>query len=789
MRDNRYKWIALSNTTLGVLMASMNSSIVMISLPAIFRGINIDPLRPENISYLLWMLMGYMVVTAVLVVSLGRVGDMFGRVRMYNMGFAIFTVASIGLSLVFWQGSSAAIGLIGLRIVQGIGGSFLMANSAAILTDAFPHDQRGLALGINGVAATSGSFIGLVVGGLLSSVDWHLVFLVSAPFGIAGTIWAYVSLREIGVVKRTHIDWWGNVTFGLGLIALLVGITYGIQPYGAHSMGWLNPVVLAEIIGGVALLVTFGFIETHVREPMFRLGLFRVPAFSAGNLAGFLASVGRGGLMFMLIIWLQGIWLPYHGYTFESTPLWAAIYMLPMTAGFLVAGPFSGYLSDRFGARPFATGGMLAAAVTFGLMILLPPNFSYLPFGLLLLGNGLAMGLFNSPNTAGIMNSVPPGERGVASGMRATFQNSAMNLSIGLFFSLMIAGLSTTLPVTLLRGLTQQGVPGSVANRIAHLPPVGSLFAAFLGYNPMQSLLGPTLAHLPPDRAAYLTGKTFFPDLISGPFMHGMHITFAFSLVMMLVAAGASWLRGKRYVYEEGEATETQNRAPQGAGPKPPAGANPPSISRPMVAISAAYGAAGAQIARALAERISVPLVDRNLRGPEVNELASALTRALRQDGSSSDAAVRALAKITVASGLFAAQATERVEAPIDEQGYRRKVSEAIARRAKTSGAVILNNGAAGVLRFDPDVLRVAVTAPVKIRIKRVMAVEKVDRRTARRRIQAADAARRVYLQRICGVAPDDPGLFQLTLNSSALPVEACVELMVVALRNRGLVA
>jgi MFS family permease len=554
LRNDRYKWIALSNTTLGVLMASINSSIVLISLPAIFRGINIDPLMPENVGYLLWMLMGYMVVIAVLVVSLGRVGDMFGRVKMYNLGFAIFTAASIGLSFVFWQGASAAMTLIGLRIVQGIGGAFLMANSAAILTDAFPTNQRGMALGINSVAGISGSFIGLVVGGLLSFGDWHLIFLVTVPIGIAGTIWAYMSLKEIGAVKKARIDWWGNLSFGLGLISVLVGITYGIQPYGTSGMGWGNPMVLATIFGGIALLVVFCLVEIRVKDPMFRLGLFRVPAFSAGNLAGFLASTGRGGLMFMLIIWLQGIWLPYHGYSFESTPFWAAIYMLPMTAGFLVAGPLSGYLSDRFGARPFATGGMIAAAITFVLMALLPPDFSYAPFGLLLFANGLAMGCFASPNTAGIMNSVPPGERGVASGMRATFQNAAMNLSIGLFFSLMIAGLSATLPAALFKGLTAQEVPDAVADRIAHLPAVGSLFAAFLGYNPMKSLLGPALAGLPQTRADFLTGKTFFPDLISGPFMHGMRITFVFSCAMMLVAAGASWLRGKRYVYgEDGE--------------------------------------------------------------------------------------------------------------------------------------------------------------------------------------------------------------------------------------------
>jgi MFS family permease len=568
---DRYKWIALSNTTLGILMATINSSIVLISMPAIFRGIAIDPLQPQNVSYLLWLLMGYMVVTAVLVVSFGRVGDMVGRVRMYNLGFLVFTVGSILLSLVFWTGPSAALTLIGLRVLQGVGGALLMANSAAILTDAFPVHQRGMALGINSVAAIGGSFLGLLLGGLLSTLDWHLVFLVSVPVGIAGTLWAYFRLREIGVVKRARIDWWGNLTFGLGLVAILVGITYGIQPYGGHATGWTDPFVLAALLGGLLVLGLFAWIETRVSDPMFRLGLFRVRAFTAGNLAALLAAIGRGGLMFMLIIWLQGIWLPLHGYSYESTPLWSAIYMLPMTIGFLIAGPVSGWLSDRLGARPFATGGMAAAAVTFGLMMLLPADFHYGVFAALLLANGLAMGLFSAPNTAGIMNAVPAGERGVASGMWATFQNAGMNLSIGLFFSLMIAGLASTLPTTMFQGLTAQDVPTAAARTIAGLPPVGSLFAAFLGYNPMRSLLGPILPTLPPDKAAYLTGKTFFPHLISGPFMTGMHITFAFAMLMMIVAAFASWTRGGRYVHVDEPAPGTSAER----GPQPAATAGP----------------------------------------------------------------------------------------------------------------------------------------------------------------------------------------------------------------------
>jgi MFS family permease len=528
-----------------MLMATVNSSIVLISLPAIFRGIRLNPLVPSNVSYLLWMIMGYMVVTAVLVVSLGRIGDMFGRVRLYNLGFLVFTVVgSILLSLVFTTGPAAALELILFRLIQGVGGAMIFACSTAILTDAFPQRERGMALGINAVAAVSGSFIGLIVGGLLSTTDWHLVFLVSVPVGVFGTAWAYLKLRETGIVKRSRVDWWGNVLFAVGLISVLVGITYGIQPYGTNSMGWTNPSVLTAIIGGVVLLVVFVIVETRVDEPMFRVSLFQLRGFTFGTVAALLSAIGRGGLMFMVIIWLQGIWLPLHGYSFESTPFWAAIFMLPLTAGFLIGGPTSGFLSDRLGSRLFATAGMICSAVGFGLLMFLPADFSYLPFGLLLFLVGASMGMFVAPNTAGVMNAVPADRRGVASGMLATFQNSGMTLSIGIFFSLMIAGLSSTLPSTMFAGLTAHGVSTTVAHQVANLPPVGSLFAAFLGYNPMTTLLGPSLHTLSASQAAYLSGQTFFPNLISNPFIVGMHITFAFSVVMMLVGAAASWLRG-----------------------------------------------------------------------------------------------------------------------------------------------------------------------------------------------------------------------------------------------------
>ena len=553
LQDGRYKWVALSNTTLGMLAATVNASIVIIALPAIFRGIHLNPLQAGNVSYLLWMLMGYLVVSAVLVVTLGRLGDIYGRVRMYNAGFAIFGLGALALPFDPYTGSKGALWLIGFRVIQAVGGALLMANSPAILTDAFPANQRGTAMGINQVAGISGQFIGLILGGLLAAVDWRLVFIVSVPIGLGGTIWSYLSLKEVGVRTPAKIDWLGNITFAVGLIILLTGITYGIQPYGGHSMGWTNPLVLTGLIGGPVLLAVFCFIETKVESPMFDLHLMKIRAFAAGTMATLLASIARGGLQFMLIIWLQGIWLPLHGYAYKDTPLWSGIYLLALTFGFVVSGPLSGWLSDKHGARAFASGGLILSALAFGGLLLIPVDFSYPEFAALIFVAGAGMGLFSAPNAAAIMNSVPAKQRGAASGMLATFQNSGFVLSIGVFFSLMIAGLAATLPTTLTKGLTAQGVPHAIAHQIGSLPPVGSLFAAFLGFNPVHELLAPTgvLGHLPAANAARLTGQTFFPQLISQPFHHGLVIVFSMAMAVLLIAAAASALRGGRFVHEE----------------------------------------------------------------------------------------------------------------------------------------------------------------------------------------------------------------------------------------------
>jgi MFS family permease len=546
--DDKYRWTALTNTTAAVFMSTLDGSIVLIALPAIFNGIHLDPLAPGNIAYLLWMIMGYRLVQAVLVVSVGRMGDMFGRVRIYNAGFLVFTIASILLSFDPFLGAHGALWLIGWRLLQAVGGSMLQANSAAILTDAFPEERRGFALGINQVAGLAGMFIGLVAGGLLTAWDWRAVFWVNVPVGVFGTLWAYLKLRETGQRGGGRVDWWGNATFGIGLSAVLAAITYGLQPYGGHTMGWTNPLTIALLGGGIVLLIAFVLIEQRVKMPMISMALFRIRAFTCGNLASLAISIGRGGMQFILVIWLQGIWLPLHGYDYTDTPLWAGIFLLPLTAGFLVAGPISGYLSDRIGSRGLATGGALLFGATFIGLIFVPINFSYWIFAVLIALNGVATGMFASPNSSSIMGSVPSAQRGVASGMRSTFQNSGTAISIGVFFSLMIAGLASNLPHTLTNGLTQQGVPHSVAAQVGSLPPVSTLFAAQLGVNPIQHLLEPSgvLSTLTTAQRATVTGREFFPDLISGPFHSGLIIVFAFGAALALLAGLAAWLGGAR---------------------------------------------------------------------------------------------------------------------------------------------------------------------------------------------------------------------------------------------------
>jgi len=834
VRPDGYKWIALSNTTIGVLIATMNSSILLIALPNIFAGIRLDPLLSSNTVYFLWLLMGYLLVTAVLVVSFGRIGDIYGRVRMYNLGFAVFTLFSILLSVTWLLGPAGAIWLIAMRILQGIGGALLLANSTAILTDSFPAEQRGMALGINAVAGIAGSFIGLIIGGVLGPIEWHLVFLVSVPFGLFGTVWAYLRLRETGTPQAARIDWWGNLTFGLGLILVLVAITYGIQPYGGHALGWTNPEVLAEFAAGVVLLVLFGWIETRTAEPMFRLSLFRIRAFTAGNLASLLASLGRGGLMFILIIWLQGIWLPRHGYSFTVTPLWAGIYILPLTIGFLISGPLCGYLSDHFGARPFATGGMVIAAVSFLGLALLPVDFSYPYFALILLFNGIGMGMFTSPNRAGIMNSVPPTERGVGSGMVSTFQNAGMVLSIGIYFTLVVIGLSATLPHALQAGLTGQGVPGPAAAKVAHLPPVSILFAAFLGYNPIKALLSPTgvLAHLPAAHASYLTGRSFFPSLISQPFSAGLDRAFAFSIAAVLVAAAASWLRGGRYYHAEQEARPATAarpvrlevvRAPaaatgaaDGAGlvPASPGAARVAAATAPVVAalspeelpgqvgawrdralradpapvvvaMSASYGAGGSIVGPEVARRLGLPFLDRAIPATVAEALARPLSEASGHDDCADYGVAHVLATMAGGAPQFGVRGAEPGQALGETDTYRLTTEALLWQIGATTGGVILGRASAVVLADHPGVLRVRLGGPAQARLAQAGRLEGIDEATARHRQATSDRARQAYARQCYDADMSDSRRFDVVIDTTRVGLAAAADIAVTAARSR----
>ena len=550
-----YKWVALSNTTIAVFMAMVNESIILISLPAIFNGIHIDPLT--SFQYLLWVLMVYGVVTATLLLTCGRLSDMFGRVRLYNIGFAIFTVGSILLFLTPGTGSAGAIELIIFRLIQAVGASFIFSNSAAIITDAFPVDERGKALGLNQIAALSGQFIGLILGGILSVFDWRAVFLVSVPFGILGTIWSFTKLRETMTVKKAmKIDYLGNIAFTGGLTLFLIGVTFALIPFGNDPMGWRDPFVIGSILAGIFLLAAFPVIESRVKDPMFNMGLFKIRMFIYANIAGFLSAIARGGVMLLLIMLLQGIWLPLHGYSYESTPLWAGIFMLPLTVGFVVMGPFSGWLSDKYGARWISTTGMLLIMIAFLILASLPYNFDYLVFAIALLIMGCGNGMFIAPNTTSIMNSVPREHRGVASGMVSTLGNTGFVMSMGMFFTIIVVDLTQLFPPVLATALTNAGADGLVAAMTA-IPPTGALFAAFLGINPVQTILAglpqATVAAIPPATIATLTGITWFPMTLAQAFMSSLRFSFYVGATLAAIAAIFSALRGPRYVDESDE--------------------------------------------------------------------------------------------------------------------------------------------------------------------------------------------------------------------------------------------
>lgn len=545
MKNVQYKWVALSNTTIAMLLASISQTVVLIAMPAIFSGLKVDPLAPGASSLLLWLMMGNAAVTTMLLVSFGRLADMFGRVRVYNVGLVIFTLGSLLCALTPSEGVTGAIELIAFRMVQAVGGAMIFSNAAAILTDAFPPQERGLSLGINQIAFIGGNVIGVVVGGLLAAINWRLDFLIAVPFGVIGSVWAVIALKEIGTRRAQPLDWLGNLSFALGLLALMYGLTMALLPYGGASMGWTNPQVVVSLLAGMLLLAGFVVVEAKVRYPMFELGLFKLRGFLMGNVAAFLFSLSRGGLQFMLIIWLQGIWLPLHGVRYDQTPLQAGIDTMPMMFGFVLCGPLGGWLSDRYGARVLATGGILLAGVGAALLMTLPADFALWEFGLYLFVMGAGMGFFSAPNTAQIMSALPEEHRGSGSGMRATVLNAGMTVSQAVFFTIVIASLSRSLGPDLQSGASAAGLPGPLAHLLGSLPPGAAVFASMLGYDPISHLVpAALLAGLPPAVTARLVDPHFFASLLAQPFVEGMRTALGICVVMCAAAGLASALRG-----------------------------------------------------------------------------------------------------------------------------------------------------------------------------------------------------------------------------------------------------
>ncbi len=557
-------------------MATINQTILLISLPDIFRGINMSPVAPGNFQYLLWILLGFNIVTATLLLTFGRLSDMFGRIRLFNMGFAIFTIGSVLLYFtpvkIISPQMSAQYMIIG-RFIQGFGAAFLFSNSAAILTDAFPARERGTALGINSIAAIGGSFIGIILGGVLAIFDWRYVFLVSVPVGILGTIWSYLKLKDTSTRDRKQrIDYVGNLLFAGGLTLILIGIIYGLLPYGSSTMGWHNPLVLMAFGIGGASMVAFPLVELKVAYPMFRMSLFKLRAFSMGNFAGLLSAMARGGVMIMLIILLQGIWLPLHGYSFKVTPFWAGIYMVPMTIGFMVMSPIGGKLSDKFGAKFLATLGMGIVAVAFFALTLLPYMFDYTWFAITLFVMGVGNGLFAAPNAAAIMNSVPSETRGVSSGMRATLMNTGMTISIGMFFAVVITALSGGLPGAFATSLSKAGAT-SLIPEFQHIPPTIAIFSAFLGINPVSSILSnlpsSVTSQLSSGLISTLETKTWFPHAIAPAFMGALHVAFYIGMALAIVAGITSYMRGGIYIHEENNPASAGEQTGPGEIKKP----------------------------------------------------------------------------------------------------------------------------------------------------------------------------------------------------------------------------
>jgi MFS family permease len=546
------KWIALSNTSIAIFIAFANYNMIIIALPQIFNSLRFNPTAPDALGYLIWLILGYMIVTSSLVVTFGRISDLKGRAKLYSFGFLIFAISSGILSTVNGYGDSAVLEMIILRLFQGVGGGLLMVNSAAILTDYFPKNELGKALGLNQVSGLVGGVAGLIIGGVLSVINWRYIFLLDFVVGIIGTLWSFKSLRDVQKPIKQPLDIIGNVLFALGITLLLISVTYGLLPYGNQQLGWGNPFVITGLTISFLAIGIFVLVESKVKNPMFDLSLFKVRDFSVANFTNFIASMARQGILLMMLVLLQGIWLPLHGVPYSQTPFWAGLYLIPNMLGFAALGPISGILSDRYGSKVFTSLGLFVSALGFFLLSLLPYDFQLWQFFAISFLMGAGMGLFSSPNMADIMASVPVQKRGAASGMRASLQNTASAISVVLYFSVVITGMAVTLNSSIESALSSYGIHLNV-----NLPAAVAIFSALLGYDPLSSLT----SSLPTSVASHIDTPAFFVTAIAPSFMSGFRLMLNISAALLVLSGILSLARKGVRVGEMGNRVERTQKA------------------------------------------------------------------------------------------------------------------------------------------------------------------------------------------------------------------------------------
>ncbi len=449
MKKIEYKWIALSCTTLGALFSVLSGSTLIIALPVIMKDLH------AGMEVIIWTLMGYMLALTVLVPAIGRVADMIGRKSLYVSGFAVFTVGSLLCGF-----ANTGMELLWFRLVQAVGGSLLVANSTAIVADAFPKQELGKALGINSMIISIASVVGPILGGFLVNLGWRSIFFFNVPIGIIGTIWAWIQLKELDVLpEHQKFDWNGTILFSVGMLALLVALTFG------GFVGWLNGYILGLLLVALILLLVFARVESRLEQPMLDMQLFKIRILGFAFTSNLLNGIARGAVTFLLIFYFQGIK--------AMDPLTAGILLAPFALAMMVVSPISGWLSDRHGSRELSSIGLLISALgLIGLMRIRPDSsIAELIVWMLIMGAG--SGMFFSPNTSAIMGAVPVEKRGIAAGTRTMMNNAGSVISIAMAMAVISSSISQDALLRLFVG-TQVGSQGIA---VSHF--IGGLRTAF----------------------------------------------------------------------------------------------------------------------------------------------------------------------------------------------------------------------------------------------------------------------------------------------------------------------